>query len=80
MKKSWAVTLTVEVEYQYLPNQFGLMTVMDERLVEGDDEFCDALWATEQAKLFLKDRLNNTIFSFFRPVSFSKAELIVKKR
>lgn len=58
MKKSWAVTLTVEVEYQYLPNQFGLMTVIDERLIEGDDEFCDALWAAEQTKLFLRDRIN----------------------
>ena len=71
MKKSWAVTIKVEHEYYYDPtpqsgksgdtcnlSAVGLNTLKVERIVNGDDEACDAAWAILQATSDVRDQYN----------------------
>ena len=62
MKKSWGITIKAEHEYYYDPtpqsgksgetcnlSAVALNTIKVERQVDGDDEACDALWASQVA-------------------------------
>lgn len=56
----WSVVITVEHEFdQSTDRAKGIATVemKVQRIVEGDDETCDALWAAEYAKEHLREML-----------------------
>lgn len=53
----WAVTMTIEHEFDQSTERCkGIATceMKIQRVVEGDDETCDALWAAEQAKEYMR--------------------------
>ena len=67
MKKSWGVTIKAEHEYYYDPSPdksedtcnlsaVAVNTIKVERQVDGDDEACDALWASQVAFNELKQQ------------------------
>lgn len=76
MKKSWAITLTVEHEHQYGSGKKATaeLRTVAKFLIEGDDESCDAAWATSQCHKVWDKLMPGSYFRHIVGVHVEEAE------